>query len=102
MGQIEYPNFPTEFELHAQIFCFLRREGIDVRGEVKMPFGSTGRCSFDLVVFKNKIATSVIEVKKTSHRRDGTRQNSRYRRFGVPVIYFWNMKFAPQLLEMVR
>lgn len=58
---IVYPNAAaSEFEIQAYIYNRLQGMGVSVRGEVP---SRTRGCRFDLVIFKNKTAILVIEVK---------------------------------------
>lgn len=93
--RIDYPGTPTEFELHAKLYCGLRARGIDARGEVmeivrgsRRPLGF--KCRFDIVIFEEKRAVLVIEVKKNATGRlkyPLRRQASRYTAFGCPVWF---------------
>ena len=57
--KIPYPTGRVaEFEIQAELYNKLKNEGYDVRGEVKAK-----KSRLDLVVFENKKAKCIIEVK---------------------------------------
>ena len=53
--RIEYPGLPSEFEVQAEVYSFLKSNGYDIRGEIHVgnpdPHKRGGR--LDLVVFAN-------------------------------------------------
>lgn len=64
-----YPTRKSEFEVHSDLFQFFKGRGVDVRGEVKLR-NPTGRgARFDIVVYVDKEAVCVIEVKNGTRRR---------------------------------
>lgn len=97
---IAYPASFTEFEVQAWLYGQLRAMGLDVRGEVRWRNPETGEaCRFDLVIFDRGVASEIIEVKDTgrhdtSRPVERTRQCHRYRHFGVPVTFIYEMKDA--------
>ena len=65
---------------------------IDVRGEVKFKDKSEikgyRQCSFDLVIFKEKKATYIIEVKNNKKEiSKNDRQFKKYSAFNLPLYY---------------
>lgn len=67
---IQYPKKTSEFEIHSSIFNKLKALGYDVRGEVTFINKNGGRnARFDLVIFKNKNAILIIEVKRSFRRK---------------------------------
>lgn len=85
-----FPSFnksPSEFEVHSDLYQFLKQTGWQVRGEVSTRCGGY---RFDLVVFRNEDPVRIIEIKKTkASSRDDRRclkdQLKRYRRLGLAV-----------------
>lgn len=96
-NKIEYPTQHSEFEVHAELYGRLKEmDWFDVRAEVKAR-GTHGlrksktSCRFDIVLFIDKVAVCIIEVKdgKTKHKTtvEDTRQGQRYPSFGIPVVF---------------
>lgn len=88
---IPYPK-PTEFEVQAETYMFLKGAGYDVRGEVKVQGnrrqGVRG-ARFDIVIYdpQTKQALLLIETKRNP---DGTTrvQGDYYERFtGLKCLY---------------
>ncbi len=108
------PSWQSEFEVQAWLWSELRRLGLNVRGEVKLPLpaqaGAKKRayCRFDLALFNGGRLAGIIEVKahRTRHGSErgwlGTRQGMRYGLFGVPVCIVYGMDDAMALVERVR
>jgi|GEM_PF-3209308 len=119
---IHAPEYVSEFEVQAFIYWKLKELGLNVRGEVKVPFDNSSElvkyrraqsrgqayCRFDLAIFENNALVEVIEVKTAQskyYRGPGwtaTRQGRRYRSFGVPVTIVHGMKAAEALVEAHR
>lgn len=103
-NRVRKPTSPSEFEVQCWLYTRLQEIGLDVRGEVKVKFG-TGRevCRFDLVIYEGDEATEIIEVKGApiSHKKGlhATRQAQRYTKFGVPVTFVYGMKDAEQFIK---
>jgi hypothetical protein len=104
VDSIPYPQDVSEFEVQAHLFFELRAMGMDVRGEVS----STLRSSrLDLVVFKDKTAVLIIEVKKKlrgvrnrhSQRKRIHRQTKQYRNLLVPLVIIVGMDDANEFLK---
>ena len=78
--RIGYRETESEFEAQAWIYWKLRERGFDVRGEVKVEgdLRDSRGCRLDLVIYIDKVAVRVIEVK--SERRM-TRCNKRPRKY---------------------
>lgn len=92
---IKYPNKLSEFEIHSDLYNKLKSLWFDVRWEVidtsikeisknKKWFRKS---RFDLVIFKNKIATHIIEVKNSKKHTMNTRQNIKYSMYNLPILY---------------
>ena len=95
---IPRPRQENEFAVQARIFQRLRDAGIDIYGELKVPFqrlNRRGNCRFDLVVFEYGNAAGIIETKgaEVSHQTDegwlGTRQGKSYLEFGLPIVVIY-------------
>lgn len=98
----------SEFEVQAWLYWMLKQAGLTVKGEVKQPFLNDGKrsaCRFDLVVFDGGFAKAIIEVKSSPIRHktslEETRQCSRYRCYGVPVIFVYGMDGARLALKHI-
>lgn len=101
--KIDYPKKYSEFEVQANLYAVLKFSyKLDVRGEVAIGQGS-GKSRFDLVVFKDKKAVCIIEVK--NQKREGlntnTKQYKKYSSFGLRLFYCLNMSFVKPLAEEV-
>lgn len=104
MREILEPNNQSEFEVQAFIWSELKKLGINVRGEVKVPYPEPGDrravCRFDLAIFKFGKLAGIIEVKSNiiKHKKEGgwnaTRQGTRYATFGVPIALIYGQKQA--------
>lgn len=100
---ITYPSAYSEFEIQASIYCALIAVGLDVRGEVKCK-----PCRFDLVVYKNKEAVCIIEVKKWRKKTEPTKtkQFIKYSSYNLPLFYCGYMadvtKVCSDVLSIVR
>lgn len=66
---LKYPSIKSEFEVHSDLFQYLKSRGLDVRGEVKLKNPDGRGARFDIVVYDNKEAVCVIEVKNGIRRR---------------------------------
>jgi hypothetical protein len=96
--EIPYRHRPTEFEIHAYLYCELRRLGYDARGEVAT---RDGDCRFDLVVYSQQRAVRVIEV-KASPRKCRGEQLEQYRAYGLKVISVCGLDQAMRLIEKAK
>lgn len=104
-------DYKTEFEVQAYIYNSLCELGLVVKGEVvyetsrrKTKDKTRGeKCRFDLVIYENRKAIRIIEVKarQVSHKNglEATRQSRKYRSFGVPVTFVYGIDDA---IEFVR
>jgi hypothetical protein len=105
------PDHVSEFEIQAFIYSKLKELGVNVRGEVNVPFDNSkeplgrrrnrrAKCRLDLAIFKNDSLAEIIEVKTDPEIRDGgarwrsTRQGRRYTSMGVPVAIIYGMEEA--------
>lgn len=88
---IRYPFHRSEFELQSDLYQRLKRDGMDVRGEVPSRYSGAKSC-FDLVVFLNRHAVCLIEVKDSPHDlvviKRHTRQARKYSLYDIPLFYF--------------
>jgi len=85
---VPYPKKKNEFELQVEVYNALKAKNLDVRGEVKLKFHRRRGARFDLVVFKNKKALAVIEVK------DGERHNPNQEH--SKAGYYFDISQVPQ------
>jgi hypothetical protein len=108
---IKYPPRHSEFEIHAYLYHRLHSIGYDVRGEVTL-YLPTHKCRFDLVIFHNKEAVCIIEVKDgvfMSNKQEEhhyqqwkkTRQGRRYRELGLKVFYCRGMERTDFILREI-
>jgi hypothetical protein len=88
---ITYPDKLTEFDIQSKICSFLINSWYDVKWEITVRNCSKIRwqkqCRFDLVIFKDKIAKIIIEVKNWSWKIS-KRQIIKYYKFWLPVFSF--------------
>jgi hypothetical protein len=109
--KIPYHAHKSEFEVQAELYQALKNIGRDVRGEVKTTYQAKGKgeraalCRFDLVVYEDKTAVHIFEVKRhaTRHKNgvEATRQSQRYRTYGLPVTYVYGLDDIPAALSAV-
>jgi hypothetical protein len=105
--KIKYPKKVSEFEIQAELYSLLKdEEGYDVRGEVrvddrKQPKGYR-QCRFDLVVYEDKVAKFIIEVKdrKPKNFNKNTRQFKKYSSFGIPLFYCFGLDEIPKFYQI--
>ena len=103
---ITKPIKQTEFELHAELYCYLKKNGLDVRGEVKSTYRNK-KSRFDLVVFSGENAFCIIEVKDTPNKAvviggKKTKQRLKYEEYEIPVFYFTPEMTMESILDKVR
>lgn len=96
---VPYPFAYSEAEIQASLWSSLRKVGFDVRMEVKhqiKPRGTPTRqqiSRFDLVVYRNKKAFCIIEVKPDKVTKKGAitqanmKQLRKYARYDAELIY---------------
>jgi len=103
---LPYPKRKSEFEYQAELFAILKRNKLDVRGEVPChcKYGN-GVC--DLVIFENQQPILIIEVKNSEHKDlvDGTsitRQRLKYAEFKIPVIYYTTLHSLEHILDRIE
>lgn len=96
---ISYPKRHSEFEIQALLFSALQLLGYDVRGEVK-----SSPCRFDLVIFRNKEAICIIEVKKWIKKKtpSKTKQYDRYMSYGLPLVYCGHIEDIQETVRKVQ
>jgi len=92
---IPYPTEHSETEVVHYILNELHELEIDARAEVSSKDGTS---RFDIVIFKNKVAQRIIEVKK----RNGTlteTQRKKYEKYQIPVDHVRGVKGADKYLK---
>ena len=112
---VKEPSKIGEFEIQAYLYSKLREFGINIRGEVKVHYSSTGTkfdkqatCRFDLAEFREGKLVGIIEVKskkikhKTADGWNGTRQGKRYKNYGVPVLIVYGLEDAERIVSSAQ
>ena len=94
---IPYPSTESEAEITAYILSYLLLNKVDARAEVT---AKDGNSRFDIVIFKEKVAQRIIEVKKSKGILTNI-QRDKYLRFKLPVDHVKGMKNAKKYLETV-
>ena len=110
MLQIPYPKNISEFELQATLFALLKYNyKLDVRGEVidrsmKSKFRKSGFQTnrFDLVVYKEKKAICIIEVKREGKKySEKSRQYKKYSFYQAELIYCNSIKDVTKIANYI-
>lgn len=97
--EIRYPQYPSEFEVQAYLYCQLRMLGYDARAEVT---NYDGDCRFDIVVFSSDHRpVRIIEVKNCLKNYRSI-QLERYRQYGIKVVSVCGMQQAIALIERAK
>lgn len=103
LQQIQNPVRKSEFEIQASLYSKLKEDGFKVRGCVSL---KRHKAQFDLVVFKGRKASAIIEVKAPdegpTEDLDKTQQGMKYRVYGVPVVLFWSMEYYSDLKKFLQ
>jgi len=103
--EIQYPEKQSEFEIQATLFNKLVSLGYDVRGEVTYRDLSAKKgfkqSRFDVVLFKDKKAILIIEVKNYKKENFETRQDIKYRGFGIDVVYLSSLEGIDDLVSYI-
>lgn len=104
--KISYPKKQSEFEIHSRLFQKLLDNGFDAKGEVihinsSAPKGFR-KCRFDIVIFENKIATKIIEVKNHVKTNFDTRQDKKYSAFGIELIYCTSIEAVEDVIMYLK
>ena len=99
---IPYPKRKSEFEIQAQLYYELKKNRINVRGEVK-----AHKSRLDLVVYdKDDKPQCIIEVKARARLRKQPRkykQIIKYEElFGLPIIICLNKTQVSDTINEVR
>ena len=81
---IPYPSELSENEVQTKLYNLLIRNGLDARCQV---MASDRKSLFDIVIYVNKSAILIIEVKKKRGKLGSGEQIHRYRQYGVKAIY---------------
>ena len=105
--KLHLPDRDTEADIQAQLFAKLRKDGFNVKVGVTWAISrKNSGCQFDLVIFKDKMASVIIEVKSPFEgpqtNLDESHQGLKYRSFGLPVVLFWDMKDYSALKEFLN
>lgn len=85
---IPYPEVPSEHEVQTALFNLLRKNGVDARCQV---MSLDRKCLFDVVVYRDKKAFLIIEVKKSIGKRGSGSQIHKYRQYGIKAVYCQGM-----------
>lgn len=105
MLQIKYPTKESEFEIQATLFNRLKELGHDVRGEVtdRQEGREKGfrQSRFDIVVFENKKAKFIIEVKNYKKTNFTTRQDVKYSQYEAELIYCSSIEGIDELIKYI-
>ncbi len=68
--KIKYPLKPSDFEVQAELYWFLKNKGFNVRGEITVKGNRKKNirgARFDLVIFAtNKLPLAIIEAKNSN------------------------------------
>ena len=99
---IPYPKRKSEFEIQAQLYYELKKNRINVRGEVKAK-----NSRLDLVVYdKDDNPKCIIEVKARARLRKQPRQYKQIIKyeelFGLPIIICLNKDQINETIEKAR
>ena len=104
---VSYPKKETEFEVQAELYCKLKEQGFNVRGEIPED-GSR----LDLVVFdKNDSAKCIIEVKNWKNDCDIEKnlmklsrkaKHERYLKFNLNLLYCVNSGEIDKTIEEIK
>lgn len=105
---ISYPKKETEFEVQAKLYCKLKKQGFNVRGNVKI----YGKCHLDLVVFDNdNTAKCIIEVKnwklnsnieKKLMKPSRKAQKEKYLKYNLPLIYCTHSAYIDKKIDEIK
>jgi hypothetical protein len=106
-GHIHFPSTTTEGDIQAELSCLLKQDGFSFRSQVPFMKQQAGAgCIFDIVIFKGRRATAIIEIKSPIEGPqtdlDASHQGLKYRSFGVPVILFWDLEQYHILKEFLK
>ena len=113
MIEVPYPKEVGETEIQASLWSVLKRHGVDIRLEVRhmvQPKSGVARkqySRFDCVVYKNKVAVCIIEVKTSGKkRRTGAfkKQAKKYSQYNAHLIYCYGdvEKVVKQVLKLLN
>jgi len=101
---IKYPKERTEFELQSELYQFLLGSGYDVRGEIKDKQPGIRGARFDIVVYKNKQAVAILEIKDHVNKKYGTKISTvygKYMHYGLPIYVISGQKQINEFKSMV-
>jgi len=110
---IPYPNHPSEREVQAELWEELKYWDIDARLEVIHMIPSLRKKSkqrskysknqFDVVVYKEKKAVCLIEVKREGKKiTKDTRQHRKYSSYDIPLLYCIGSSQIEETVDSVR
>lgn len=107
---IHYPDNYSEAEIQFMLHSRLLALGYDSRLEVterknvKKAFGNRKgfrQCRFDCVIFNDKQALCIVEVKKNKES-SFTRQNEKYRIYGLPLVYLFGVNDLEGCISRIK
>lgn len=105
-NELNVHDTKSELDVQIPLCAQLTADGFTVMAGLTRASKGLKRVSFDVVVFKDKKAIAIIEVKREDegHRiaLDQTEQGFKYRHFGVPVILFWDLTQYDKLREFLN
>ncbi len=104
---IKYNKRTSENQIQALLYNNLVDLSLDVQTDVLGTIYNpntkkTQICHFDIVVFENKEAKAIIEVKRTENPKQTNKSNKQrvlYQRFGVPLFYCYGQKGINNIIE---
>lgn len=105
MENIKYPEKDFEIDTQTHLLILLREMGYDAKQEVKFKNNR-----FDIVIFEEKKAICIIEVKNHKRKYIGspalpslqTKQLTKYKKMGLPVLLCRNANDMPRIIERVK
>jgi hypothetical protein len=99
--EINYPNKNSEFDIQSKICNYIIKKGYDIKWEITIRNCSNikgqRQCRFDLVVFKDKIAKLIIEVKNWNWKIS-KRQILKYSKFWIHIVCY-NEKTTSKIID---
>ena len=103
MDEIPYPRKASEADVQYAVCDVLRQHGFDARLEV-IARRNGHRHQFDIVVFQDKRAQTIIECKsysKPSHMPSNHKQSLKYMEWGLPVFLCCRPENVPTVTRAV-
>jgi len=102
-----YSRTKTEAEIQADLYCEIKRTGLDPKMEVRGYIGDAvikRKCIFDIVVFwpLNHRPLCIIECKKGVSVSATSKQKAKYEQFNLPLLYCFRNNQKQVLREVVK